>query len=77
MEQGKWLDLSSEEYREYIYEGGETFRIELPTAINIAASSMGGHSHRIKTAAGEGIYVAPGWIAIKWKPKAGAAIFSF
>lgn len=77
MEQGKWLDISSEAYREYIYAGGDTLRIELPTEINIATSSMGGHSHRIKTAAGEGIYVAPGWIAIKWQPKEGATIFTF
>jgi hypothetical protein len=38
---------------------------------------MGGHSHRIQTESGEGIYVAPSWAGISWKVKEGAPIFTF
>ena len=77
MEQNKWLDISSEEWREYIYADGVTLRVVAPTKINISPSSLGGHSHRIQQESGRGIYVAPGWIAIRWEPKPGQPIFTF
>jgi hypothetical protein len=51
--------------------------IPFPKLLNIQKSSMGGHSHRIQTESGEGIYVAPGWAGISWKVKEGAPIFTF
>ena len=81
MEQNKWLDISSEKYRDYIFvsETGalSRIRIELPLELMVTPSSMGGHAHRIKTAAGEGVYMAPGWKTIIWMPKEGADIFTF
>jgi dUTPase len=72
-----WTDISSESVRTYIYPNGFKLSVPEPTLINISPSSQGGHSHRIQTATGEGVYVAPGWAAVTWKPKEGQPIFTF
>jgi hypothetical protein len=80
MEQNKWNDISSEAWREYVYVEGDMvskLRIEGPVKLNVSPSSMGGHAHRIVTATGHGIYVAPGWRSIEWEPKPGAPNFTF
>jgi hypothetical protein len=80
MEQNKWCDISSELYREYVYVEGtmiSKLRVDNPVKLHVAPSSMGGHSHRIVTEEGHGIYVAPGWRSIEWKSKPGAPVFTF
>jgi hypothetical protein len=72
-----WTDISTEIERTYYYTSGFRFIVHEPKLINIQPSTLGGHSHRIQTSAGEGIYVAPGWTAISWKVKEGAPIFTF
>lgn len=80
MEQNKWNDISCELYREYVYIEGDRIsklRVDLPVKLNVSPSTMGGHAHRIVTENGHGIYVAPGWRSIEWKPKPGAPCFTF
>lgn len=72
-----WTDISSEVARVYHYADGYKFQVTEPSELNIQPSSLGGHAHRIKTVSGEGVYIAPGWRAISWKPKEGQPIFVF
>jgi hypothetical protein len=74
MEQNKWLDISSEASRSYVYPD-HTYTVVGPKEIHISPSSQGGHAHCIKTTDGRGIYVAPGWKAIEWTPNPGTEIF--
>ncbi len=73
----EWIDISTETQRTYHYPNGFNFTVPLPKLLNIQKSSMGGHSHRIQTESGEGIYVAPGWAGLSWKTKEGEPIFTF
>jgi hypothetical protein len=76
MEKDKWLDISVEYAREYIYSDF-TLRIDSPTLLNVSESSLGGHAHRVQTADGVAYYVAPGWKAISWTVKDGQPLFKF
>jgi hypothetical protein len=76
MELDKWLDISVETTRSYIYPN-HTYTIPGPKEIHISKSSQGGHAHRIKTVDGRGIYINPGWIAIEWTVNPGDDIFKF
>lgn len=66
-----WIDISDESYRTYIYSNGYELRIDKPTELNIKRGverQFGSpDSHRLRRE-GEltNVYVAPGWIAIKW-----------
>lgn len=83
IEKSKWLDISEETEREYLYPGenpGDDLRIlrvEEPLELRVEPSSLGGHAHRIKTKDGFGYYIAPGWLALRWKVAAGQPIFKF
>ena len=59
----EWSDISSEEYREYVFPGEETVRIEKPQKLNV--SDSGGH--RLLDGAGESHYIPNGWIHLRWK----------
>jgi hypothetical protein len=76
MTKDQWNDISVETYREYIYPTF-TLKITSPTLVNVATSSMGGHSHRVQTADGLAYYIAPGWVAIRWQVKEGNSLFKF
>jgi hypothetical protein len=78
MKLNTWLDISDESFRTYVYKDGTELTINHPRELCITPSSMngGGHSHRVKTTT-QGVYVAPGWIAIKWTPKPGKPKFKF
>ncbi len=70
-DQLEWIDISDESYRIYVYADGSTFRVDKPTELNIKRGverSVGSpDSHRIRRADNmTNVYVAPGWIAIKW-----------
>jgi hypothetical protein len=62
----KFVDISSEMYREYIFPNStQTVKIDLP--LKLSVSSAGGH--RIFDASGESHYIPKGWIHLKWRAK--------
>lgn len=62
--------VSSEEYRDYHYGDGSSFRVAEPVDLFLV-SDGGRDSHRI--VASDGVTYRPerGWVAISWKPKSG------
>lgn len=75
MQQNEWVDISSEEYREYVYPDGKVVRVENPVYVKVAPSSLGGHAHRVQTVDQMGFYIPWGWRYIRWKAKAGRPVF--
>jgi hypothetical protein len=69
-----WHDVSNEISRTYHYPDGFEFKVGFPLELNIQVSSMGGHSHRIKTRT-QGYYIAPGWKVISWEAPDGGFKF--
>ncbi|WP_448664583.1 hypothetical protein ACG3SL_07870 [Sphingomonas sp. CJ20] len=67
----EFADISSEEWREYQFLGGEKIRISAPLKLNVSES----RGHRIFDANGISHYIPPGWIHLKWKVKNGAPNF--
>ena len=65
------LDITSEQYRIYAYKDGGRYRINNPDRLYVLESG----SHRVID--GDGVVHRPerGWLAISWKPKAGAPEF--
>jgi hypothetical protein len=66
-----FTDISSEEWREYRFLGGETIRIDAPQQLNVSES----RGHRIFDGQGVSHYIPPGWIHLSWKVKDGAPNF--
>ena len=66
-------DLSTEEYREYMYNNGGVLRILQPWKLAISRSG----NHRVATKDGFSYIIVPGWIAIRVKKKVGAPAFTF
>jgi hypothetical protein len=67
----EFTDISSEQWREYRFLGGETVRIEAPHRLNV--SDSGGH--RILDGQGVSHYIPAGWIQLSWQVKDGAPNF--
>jgi len=67
----KFTDISSEEWREYRFLGGEVVRIDRPLMLNVSESN----GHRIFDALGVSHYVPPTWIHLRWKVKDGEPNF--
>jgi hypothetical protein len=67
----EFTDISSEQWREYHFLGGEIVRIEAPLRLNVSESQ----GHRIFDADGVSHYIPPSWIHLKWKVKDGAPNF--
>lgn len=67
----EFSDISSEQWREYQFLGGETIRIDAPLKLNVSES----RNHRIFDAHGISHYIPAGWIHLKWKVKDGAPNF--
>jgi hypothetical protein len=64
------FDISKEAWREYVYPGGKVLRVE--GAVRLFVDKRpDGDRHRLivsKGVAGEvGMYVTPGWLAIRWQ----------
>jgi hypothetical protein len=66
----EFVDISSEEWREYTFASGASLRIEHPLRLNV-----GEHGHRIYDADGISHYIPFGWIHLKWKAKDGSPNF--
>ena len=66
-----FTDISSEEWREYTFLGGEVVRIEKPLILNVSESK----GHRLFDSYGISHYVPPTWIHLRWKVKTGEPNF--
>lgn len=67
----EFTDISSEQWREYRFLGGETVRIEAPRQLNVSESG----GHRIFDSHGVSHYIPAGWIHLSWQVKDGAPNF--
>ena len=63
-------DISSEQWREYTFDEGQTIRIDKP--IRLYVSDNG---HRILDAEGVSHYVPLRWVHLKWQAKDGEPHF--
>ncbi len=66
-----FTDISSEEWREYRFAGGDVVRIDRPLRLNVSES----RGHRIFDAEGRSHYIPWGWIHLSWEAKDGAPNF--
>lgn len=73
--QHKFTDITSEEWREYIFPTPEgrfvKRRIDNPTHLSVSESG----GHRLLDAAGVSHYIPKGWIELAWKAKEGQPNF--
>jgi len=70
----KGIDISSEEYRIYTYEGGRTFRIDDPAELQVLTDERGA-THRVIDKGGMTHRPERGWVGISWKPREGQPAF--
>ena len=56
-----FTDISSEDWREYRFQNGETVRIDAPLWLN-----SGKNGHRILAVDGTSHYIPSGWLHLKW-----------
>lgn len=66
----EFVDISGEQWREYIFPGGQSIRIERPLQLHV---SDGGH--RVFDADGISHYVPKSWIHLRWKAEEGTPHF--
>lgn len=68
-------DISNEAWREYVYGDGSKIRFDSPSTL-IVEKKDGGDRHRLILRDGPsaevGVYVTPGWKAIRWQTPDGA-----
>lgn len=57
-----WKDISSEEYRTYIFPNNEKVTIDKPKTISISKNG-----HKIFDSEGLSHYIPYGWIHLHWK----------
>lgn len=67
----EFTDISSEEYREYVFPDGDVITIKRPLFLHVSKSS----GHRIFDSEGVSHYVPPYWIHLSWKAKESAPHF--
>ena len=67
----KFIDISFEMFREYIYPNGAKLRIEYPLRLSVAKNN----AHRVFDMNELSYYIPPNWLAIIWKAKPGAPNF--
>jgi hypothetical protein len=70
----KTIDITTEAFRIYHYDGGKTFRIDAPKAVHVIEDERG-ISHRVEAEDGQTYRPERGWIGISWEPKPGAPPF--
>lgn len=58
----EWNDISTNEYREYLFPDGFVVRVDNPMKINVSESG----GHRILDADGMSWYIPSGWRALRW-----------
>ena len=68
----KFIDISSEEYREYIFPNStQPVLINFPLKLSVSANG----GHRIFDSHGNSHYIPRGWIHLKWRAKEGKPHF--
>jgi hypothetical protein len=68
-----FTDISSEEWREYVFPDGSVVRIVAPLKVHASSSN----SHRVFDAAGISHYIPKGWFHLRWMAKVGHPHFEF
>lgn len=71
MDLSEFTDISSEQFREYTFAGGDVVRIEKPSKLHVSESG----GHRVLDGAGESHYIPPKWIRLRWVAKEGSPPF--
>ena len=80
----KFVDISSEEWREYTFPGGQKIRITAPLYLHVT-KKPGGDSHRIVSRQyheslhkfeNRSHYIPAGWIHLEWQSKPGLPPFA-
>jgi len=66
----EFVDISSEQYRAYVFPNGDTVTINNPLRLAISAGG-----HRLFDAQGVSHYVPKGWFHLMWKAKDGSPHF--
>jgi hypothetical protein len=66
----KFVDISSEAVRTYVFPGGHEVIIDWPMQLCVSAGG-----HRLFDGYGTSHYVPKGWIHLKWKAKDGKPNF--
>lgn len=67
----EFIDISSENVRWYIFEGGQIVEIEYPSWLHVSPSG----GHRILDAVGICHYIPPTWIHLCWRVGEGCPHF--
>jgi len=67
----EFTDISSEEYRQYLFNADTVVKISYPMRLNVSKSG----GHRIFDAQGESHYIPGGWKHLKWKARDGQPHF--
>lgn len=65
----KFVDISSEEYRTYVFPDGAV-RVESPQQLSVSAGG-----HRLFDGQGNSHYIPKGWIQLTWKARKGQPHF--
>ena len=63
----KFVDISHEEFRQYLFLNGAKIEIQLPLKLGIDKNNI----HRVFDYTGLSYYIPPNWIAVVTKPKPG------
>lgn len=66
-----FTNISSEKWREYVFDTGKSIFIEKPRFLHVSKSG----GHRIFSEDGLSRYIAPGWLMIVWEAKDDAPHF--
>jgi len=67
----RFINISSELFREYLYPNGAKIRINDPLRLSVSENN----AHRAFDSNGLSYYIPPGWIGIIWKARPGAPNF--
>lgn len=67
----EFIDISSEQYREYIFKDGATVIIDNPLYLSVSESG----GHRLLDSKEVCHYIPAGWVWLQWKVKDGAPHF--
>jgi len=67
----KFIDISFQLFREYVYPNGARLRIDFPLRLSVAQNN----THRVFDVSGLSYYIPPGWMFIDWKSKPGTPNF--
>jgi len=67
----RFVDITSELFREYVYPNGAKIRIDYPMRLSVAQNN----AHRLFDMNGLSYYIPPGWISVVWKARPGAPNF--